>query len=170
MKFESLYQGYQRRLYGWATRRTHGVADAEDLVQDAFLAMHLSLPRYRREGELDAWVFGVARNVWRVQLRANARMKRRAPLVPLDEVAASELVERRTAFDALAAERALRDAETRGRDAVGDAQWDELVDYSLERTDLDALETATGLSRDALKSRISRARRRVSEACPDLAG
>jgi RNA polymerase sigma-70 factor (ECF subfamily) len=168
MKFESLYHGYQRRLYGWASRRTRRPADAEDLVQDAFLAIHLSLPRYRRESELDAWVFGVARNVWRVQLRANARMKRRAPLVALDEVAAAELVDRRTAFDALHGERALRDAEVRGRDAVGDAQWDELVDYALERIDLDDLERATGLSRDALKSRISRARRRVVEACPDL--
>jgi RNA polymerase sigma-70 factor (ECF subfamily) len=169
MKFESLYEGYQRRLYGWASRRTRRPADAEDLVQDAFLAMHLSLPRRRRESELDAWVFGVARNVWRVQLRASARRKRRAPLVPLDEVA-SELVERRTAFDVVQAERALRDTEARGRDAVGDAQWDELVDYTLERTDLDALARATGLSRDALKSRLSRARRRVSEACPDREG
>ena len=77
MEFEALYGRYARRLHGWAFRRTRAAADADDLIQDAFLAIHLSLPGFRGESDLDAWVFGVARNVWRVQTRAAGRLDRR---------------------------------------------------------------------------------------------
>lgn len=168
MEFDTLYDRYARRLLAWAVRRTQIPADAEDLIQDTFLAIHLSLPGFRGESELDAWVFGVARNVWRVQARARARMKRAAPRVSLDDAPPGELVEPRTPFDAVRDERALRQVDAQARDQLGDQEWARLLDYAFERTDLDALEYETGLSRDALKSRISRTRRRLFEACPEL--
>jgi RNA polymerase sigma-70 factor (ECF subfamily) len=169
MEFESLYDRYARRLLGWASRRTRGSADADDLLQDAFLAIHLSLPTFRGESDLDAWVFGVARNVWRVQLRAAGRMKRSGIRVHVDEIVPGDLVDPRTPADALDEARALRQVASLGREQLGDAEWERLVDYSFERTDLDELELETGLSRDALKSRISRTRRRLYAACPELA-
>jgi RNA polymerase sigma factor (sigma-70 family) len=169
MEFTSLYDRYARRLHGWAARRTRGSADADDLLQEAFLAIHLSLPTFRGESDLDAWVFGVARNVWRVQLRASGRMKRSGIRVDLDALAPDDLVDPRTPADALDEARALRQVESRGREQLGEAEWTRLVDYAFERTGLDELELETGLSRDALKSRISRTRRRLYAACPELA-
>jgi RNA polymerase sigma-70 factor, ECF subfamily len=169
MEFDALYERYADRLLGWAARRTQAPADAEDLIQDAFLAIHLSLPRWRGESGLDAFVFGIARNVWRTGARARARSKRSAPRVALHEVAPGELVERRTPLEALHEERMLRQVEERGREHLGDEGFAALLDYAFELTDLDDLERETGLSRDALKSRISRTRRRLFEACPELA-
>jgi RNA polymerase sigma-70 factor (ECF subfamily) len=169
MDFEALYDAYARRLLGWAARRTQGPAEAEDLIQDTFLAIHVSLHGYRGESDVDAWVFGVARNIWRVQARARARLKRSAPHVPLDDVAPYELVDERTPEAELEIGRALAQVEAEGRAQLGPPEWARLVDYSLERTDLDELMAETGLSRDALKSRISRARRRIFEACTELA-
>jgi len=169
MEFEALYGSYAQRLRGWALRRTAGPADAEDLTQDAFLAIYCSLPGLRGEAGLDAWVFGVARNVWRGQLRARARRKRAAPRISLDDVAPEELVDPRTPSDAVELGRALERLDAEARRQLGPETWECLVDYALERTDLDALEAATGFSREALKSRLSRARRRLQQACPELA-
>ena len=167
MEFELLYERFARRLHGWALRRTSGTADAEDLIQDTFLAIHCSLSGYRGESELDAWVFGVARNVWRVQARARARLKRAATRIPLDEVPAWELVDERTPAHWLEVARAFAQVEAQGRAQLGAHDWGRLVDYSIEDTDLEALTRETGLTREALKSRISRARRRIYEACPE---
>ena len=110
-----------------------------------------------------------ARNVWRVQLRAAGRMKRSGIRVALDDLAAGDLVDPRTPADALDEARALRQVESRGLEQLGEAEWVRFVDYAFERTGLDDLELATGLSRDALKSRISRTRQRLYDACPELA-
>jgi RNA polymerase sigma-70 factor (ECF subfamily) len=168
MDFETLYERFSRRLHGWAQRRTTGRAEAEDLTQDTFLAIHCSLAGYRGEADLDAWVFGVARNVWRVQARARARHKRAAPRVALEDAPPSALRDERTPADRLFATRALAQVRRAAQAELDPAQWEQLLAYSLERTDLDRLVAETGLSRDALKSRISRARRRLLNACAEL--
>lgn len=168
MDFETLYDHYQLRLRGWAARRTSGAQDAEDLIQDTFLEIHLSLPRYRGEGDLDDWVFGVARNVWRGAARARARMKRAAPRIAIDEAEPLELSCRLSAEDALDTGRALARVTAGGSGALGEVEWHRLVAYALEQTDLDELEQQTGLSRVALKSRLSRSRRRLQQAFPEI--
>ena len=168
MEFDLLYDRFARRLHGWALRRTAVRADAEDLIQDTFLAIHGSLSSFRGESDLDAWVFGVARNVWRVQARARARLKRAATRVSLDDVPDRELVDERTPVYWLELSRALSQVEAEGRAQLGADDWTLLVDYSTRDTDLDALIGESGLSRQALKSRISRARRRLYDACPEL--
>jgi RNA polymerase sigma-70 factor, ECF subfamily len=165
MEFEVLYDRYARRLHGWATRRIPAHVDAEDLVQDAFVEIFRSLGRYRGESELDAWVFGVARNVWRVQARARARRKRNAPRISLDELDDGALADDRSPLDELDAARALARVDAAGLRHLGASEWTQLVDYALERTDLDDLVRKTGLTRSALKSRLSRARRRLHDAC-----
>ena len=164
MEFEAVYGSFWGRLHGWALRRCTVPADAEDLVQDAFLAIYCSLPGFRGESPLDAWVFGVARNVWRVQARARARSKRSAPRVPLDEVDPDLLIDPRTPADEVEDGATLARVERTGRSVLGERDWERLVDYALERTDLGTLEMETGLSRDAIKSRISRQRRELREA------
>jgi RNA polymerase sigma-70 factor, ECF subfamily len=164
MEFESLYGSFSRRLHGWALRRCAIPADADDFVQDTFVAIFCSLPGFRGESAVDAWVFGVARNVWRAQAKARARAKRAAPRIPLDEVDPDLLLDPRTPADALEEGERLSLVERTGRELLGAHDWDRLVDYALERTDLGALEAETGLSRVALKSRISRHRCEVRGA------
>jgi RNA polymerase sigma-70 factor, ECF subfamily len=167
--FETLYEHYQKRLLGWAARRTSGTEDAEDLIQDTFLAIHLSMPQFRGESDLEAWVFGVARNVWRVGARARSRMKRSAPRVPFEEAGPKELALEATPEDSVGVGRALARVTEGGSAAIGETDWNRLVSYALELTDLDQLAEETGLSRVALKSRLSRSRRRLQEHFPEIA-
>jgi RNA polymerase sigma-70 factor (ECF subfamily) len=166
MEFEALYDRYARRLLGWAARRTDP-AEAADLTQEAWIALYRALPSYRGEGELDAFVFGVARNVWRVQVRARGRLKRAGRHVPLDEVAPSDLLDPRTPAEPFEEERSLARIDAAGRAELGADEWRRLVRYALEDADLDALERESGASRAALKSRLSRSRRQLLLAWSD---
>lgn len=76
---EVLWQGLRGRLVAFVARRTASVQDAEDIVQDVFLRMHLTLEKAALEQgvpieRLDAFLFRVARNALVDQYRrAGAR-------------------------------------------------------------------------------------------------
>ena len=61
--FEAFYATWFARVHAFVRR--HGVerAEAEDLTQEVFVAVLLSLASYTGQGDFEAWVFGVARNV-----------------------------------------------------------------------------------------------------------
>src|SRR5215472_5379662 len=51
------------------SRRILGANEAEDAVQEAFLAAFLSLKGLRDAGRFRAWIFGIVANVCRYRLR-----------------------------------------------------------------------------------------------------
>jgi RNA polymerase sigma-70 factor (ECF subfamily) len=59
--FEELYRAHAPRLFGLACRLV-GRADAEDLLQEIFLAAHRRLGSYRGEAALGTWLFRLATN------------------------------------------------------------------------------------------------------------
>lgn len=58
--------------------------DARDLVQQTLLEALRSSASYRRESGLGGWVLGIAKNVYRGQLRSRGRDKRAGVEVPLE--------------------------------------------------------------------------------------
>ena len=59
--FEELYRLYSPRLFGLAYRLV-GPQEAEDLLQEIFLAAHRKLSLYRGESSLGTWLFRLATN------------------------------------------------------------------------------------------------------------
>ena len=59
--FEVLYERYFSRIYHFVDRRMHNRADAEEVTQEVFTSLFLSLGSFRREAPFAAWVFGVTR-------------------------------------------------------------------------------------------------------------
>ena len=78
--FDLLYARYFPRVFSFVARRVRNRADAEETVQEVFLAVFSSLESYRRESSFAAWVLGIARNSV-----ANRFRKKHHPTVPLDE-------------------------------------------------------------------------------------
>jgi RNA polymerase sigma-70 factor, ECF subfamily len=60
--FEELYQRHAARLYGLALRMTGSAEEAEDLLQDVFLAAHRKLRSFRSESSLGTWLYRLAIN------------------------------------------------------------------------------------------------------------
>jgi RNA polymerase sigma-70 factor (ECF subfamily) len=83
--FAALYSRYQAPVYRFAVHMTGSPAAAEDIVQEAFVALMGSLGRYDSGRPLAAYLYGIARNVMRRRRHRDRR------LVPLDEAEASPI-------------------------------------------------------------------------------
>ena len=55
-------------------------ADAEDVVQDAFVKAYAALPRFRADGEFRAWLLTIVRNETRNLFRSRGRRAAREEL------------------------------------------------------------------------------------------
>ena len=73
--FARLYRRYSRPVFLELAARVQGSQDAEDALQATFLAAWVNLPRLRRPSRFVAWLFSIARNKARDQMRkATPRM------------------------------------------------------------------------------------------------
>lgn len=153
------------RLIASATRILGNEADAEDCVQEALILASRNADQFEGRSSPTSWLFRVVLNACRMQRRA-ARRERRgggavhvsmhdlvstpaadASLDPENAVAAAELV------DIVADEL----AQVGGRDAALFRR------YMAEDLPLELLAKETALTRQAVKSRLFRVRRRLAD-------
>jgi RNA polymerase sigma-70 factor (ECF subfamily) len=70
--FETIYRTHAGRLYSVACRMIGNPADAEDLLQDIFLAAHRKLDTFRGDSALGTWLYRLATNLCLDHLRSRA--------------------------------------------------------------------------------------------------
>jgi RNA polymerase sigma-70 factor (ECF subfamily) len=70
--FEEMYNQHASRLYSLAHRMLGNAADAEDAVQDTFLAAHKRLDGFRGEAALGTWLYRLAVNQCLDRMRSRA--------------------------------------------------------------------------------------------------
>jgi RNA polymerase sigma-70 factor, ECF subfamily len=70
--FEELYRLHAGRLYSVACRMVGNPSDAEDLLQEIFLAAHRKLDSFRGESALGTWLYRLATNLCLDHLRSKA--------------------------------------------------------------------------------------------------
>jgi RNA polymerase sigma-70 factor (ECF subfamily) len=73
--FELLVRRHSRELYQFVTRFTGSSTLAEDIVQDAFLQVHLSGHRFDTTKRFRPWLFTIAANKARDQMRRRGRRR-----------------------------------------------------------------------------------------------
>jgi len=76
-----LFEAHHRAVFRFLRRATGSDADAEDLTQEVFMRVVRALPSYEERALGRAWVFRIARNIWRDRERTH---RRRPPIEPLD--------------------------------------------------------------------------------------
>lgn len=62
IKFENVFQEYQRSIYNYLLRMTQNQAEAEDLTQETFIRVHRGLPSFRGDSSLSTWIYRIATN------------------------------------------------------------------------------------------------------------
>ncbi|MEV6910972.1 sigma-70 family RNA polymerase sigma factor [Amycolatopsis sp. NPDC051071] len=77
--FDTLVRRHTAKMYRVALRITGSAAEAEDVVQEAWLSAWRALPGFRHESAVSTWLYRVATN------GALGQVRRRKPTVPLDE-------------------------------------------------------------------------------------
>jgi RNA polymerase sigma factor (sigma-70 family) len=75
--FQALYGHWVVPVYQYFYHLTGEVAGAEDLTSQLFLAVYQALPRYQHRGHFAAWLFTIARNLFKENYR---KKKREVPL------------------------------------------------------------------------------------------
>lgn len=84
--FDELVQRYHKQAYNIAYRMTGNHADAEDLIQEAFIRAFRFFAQYKRELPFDSWLYKIMSNVFVDMLRRRPKVQIRS----LDQPIATE--------------------------------------------------------------------------------
>lgn len=78
--FELIVEAYQVMVFNYVRRLVKDRTLAEDLTQEVFLRVYLSLPRFSFQAKFTTWLFQVTKNRVLDELRAQERRPRSADL------------------------------------------------------------------------------------------
>jgi RNA polymerase sigma-70 factor (ECF subfamily) len=79
--FEQLMRRYNRRLYRLARATLRDAAEAEDALQEAYLAAFRAMPQFRGDASLATWLSRLVLNECFARQRRGARRENIAPMV-----------------------------------------------------------------------------------------
>ncbi|MER6580114.1 RNA polymerase sigma factor [Nonomuraea sp. NPDC001023] len=154
-KFEAAYNRAYGQITAYAVRRCDSPQDAADVVAETFTVAWRRVDELPEGPEATLWLYGVARKVLANHFRSGNRRRERT--AELD----AELADRyghspdtQVELDAIG--RAFRSLSDDDRELLSLVAWE-----GLER---DEIAKALGLSRNAVRIRLHRARRRLSRA------
>jgi len=160
--FEGIVRRWQGPMVNMAWRYCRDRGRAEELAQEAFIRAWKGLKSWRREGSFSTWLFGVAANVYRSELK-------RFPTVT---VAMEEIAEpsRPAAQHFLIAEEMSSEMVRRAVLALPVRYREPVVLYYFHEMDLGAAARTMGLPEGTMKARLSRARELLRRRFPGLKG
>jgi RNA polymerase sigma-70 factor (ECF subfamily) len=75
LDFRTLYQDYKSKVYGTVLHVVGRTTELDDIVQNVFLEIHRSLPRYKGNSKLSTWIYRIAVNVSLQYIRKRKRRK-----------------------------------------------------------------------------------------------
>jgi len=155
--FRIIVDRYQGRVIGYCASRTGSEEEARDAAQEVFIRAFSSLRGYRRGEGFATWLFAIAAN------RLKTRNKRRS--VELDRVEAAGKEEAARPLAPSPEESVLRALEAESLRAMVATLPDDLrriVElYYFAELGVDECASILGLGREAVKSRLFRARKRL---------
>ena len=126
--------------------------DADDVLQDTLLTIATRLPEFEGRSSLTSWVFTIVRTAC---LRKRRGLKNQAPV---SDDGAIQLADPGLSPEAITAERELSRALTRALDGLPDEYREVLLLRDMEGLTAPEASESLGISVDALKSRLHRAR------------
>jgi len=162
--FDAVYEEYRARLYSFLARLSRSRDVAEDLAEETWLRLVASSGRLRPDTRLGPWLFTVARNLYYSYCRSRA----------LGETVFDGLIglwpggsPRPSPFE----ETAVRELERRveqGLAALPSAQREALLLVSIEGLTPSEAAGVCGLTPEAFRQRLSRARAALDQELGSL--
>jgi len=156
---ERLLEQYQRRVYRFGLKMCRDPEDASDVLQETLFAASRTLGKFEGRSSVSTWLYAIARSFC-IKKRRRSRFAPAKELSLEDEAAqeASQLVHHGPGPDEQLAQRRLRDALERAIGGLDHGQREVLVLRDVEGLTAAEVAEVTGLSEQAVKSRLHRAR------------
>ena len=149
-----LYKLYSKAMFNVSMRITNDYAEAEDVLQEAFVSAFKNLHAYKSEASFGSWLKKIV-----VNASINAIRKRRSELVPMDEQlvgeVADEVQEDDSEWQVAKVRRAIQQ--------LPDGYRVVLSLYLLEGFDHAEIGEVLGITESTSKSQYSRARKKLLE-------
>jgi RNA polymerase sigma-70 factor (ECF subfamily) len=166
--FERLMRLHNRRLFRLARATLRDDAEAEDALQEAYLAAHRAMGGFRGEASLSTWLSRLVRNECLGRLRRQARRHNVVPMVALDAELERE-VEMIDAKETDAPDRALVRAEMRALlertlDGLPEVFRAVFVLRAVEELSVEETAQVLGIPEATVRTRHFRARSLLREA------
>jgi RNA polymerase sigma-70 factor, ECF subfamily len=162
--FEQLMRQYNRRLYRLARAALRDDAEAEDALQDAYLAAYRSIDRFRGESTLSTWLSRLVLNECFSRLRRGARRQKVIPMVsPTTEMETVPEAES-AAPDRVLARSQMRALLERKLDTLPEAFRLVFVLRSVEELSVEETAQTLGIPEATVRSRYFRAKALLREA------
>lgn len=148
---------HQGPLVGYLTTIVHDAERARDLAQETFLKVFRYASSYRTHSRFTTWLYHIARNVARDELRARKRRPH--------HYAASDAGLEQAAAETPAIEEAIarRDAVLTALGCLGARDRQLIVLRDLEGLSYEEISDRTGIRLGTVKSGLSRARTRFAQ-------
>ncbi|HEY1209686.1 MAG TPA: RNA polymerase sigma factor [Terracidiphilus sp.] len=158
--FEGIVRRWQGPLVNMAWRYCRDRGRAEEMAQEAFLRAWRGLSRWRQESSFSTWLFALAANVYRSELK-------RFPTETLPLEAAPEPAGLATQHNELAAQLS-QDVVRRAVLALPVRYREPVVLFYFHEMDVAAAARTLGMPEGTLKARLSRARELLRQRFPRL--
>jgi len=165
--FELLMRRHNRRLYRLARAMLRDAAEAEDALQDAYLAAYQSLAGFRGEASLATWLSRVVTNQCLARLRRQARRDTIVPMVAMpqgDEMYAAPAAEGPEPPDHALVRAEMRAVLERKLDALPEAFRTVFVLRCVEELSVEETAQCLGIPEATVRSRHFRARSLLRES------
>lgn len=157
--FDTIYGRYRPRIYGFLLRLARRRDVAEDLMQETFIRLATHASTLTEDTVLAAWLFTVARNLWRSHRRwrlLDAERLRELGLWPGATSAETPLA----LSEASETERRLEAALV----ALPETYREVLLLVAVERLEPQQAAEVLGVRPDALRQRLARGRSMLADA------
>jgi len=158
--FEGIVRRWQGPLVNMAWRYCRDRARAEEMAQDAFVRTWRGLKSWRRESSFSTWLFALAANVFRSELKRFPTVD-----VPMEEIAepANEADQHKAAE-----ERGRNEAVRRAVLALPQNYREPMILYYFHEMDVSAAARTMGVAEGTMKARLARGREILRRRFPQL--
>jgi RNA polymerase sigma-70 factor (ECF subfamily) len=158
--FEGIVRRWQGPLVNMAWRYCRDRGRAEELAQEAFIRAWRNLGSWRRESSFSTWLFALAANVFRTELKRFPTINLPLDAAPEPAAPATQHRELAAQFNADAVRRAVLALPPRYREPV--------VLFYFHEMDIAAAAKTMHMPEGTLKARLSRARALLRSRFPHL--
>lgn len=149
-----LYKLYSKAMFNVSMRIVNDYAEAEDVLQEAFISAFKNLSSYKSEASFGSWLKRIVINA-----SINAIRKRRSELVPMDERTVGEIADEADEDDTEWQVEKVR----RAIQKLPDGYRVVISLYLLEGYDHAEIGEALGVTESTSKSQYSRAKKKLLE-------
>jgi RNA polymerase sigma-70 factor (ECF subfamily) len=161
--FDALFRRWAGRVLRYVARLVRDPAVAEELVQEVFLRVHRARERYSADARFSTWLFTIATNLARNELRRPAQRAQVRSLDVAGEGAPLELAASGSGADAVAHARRVGALLEAALAALPDRQREALWLAAVEGLSYAEVARALETSESSVKALVHRARTALAE-------